>query len=137
MTHYKLTEKTKDIGYAVLHRIELIEDCKWGKKGDKGGWIEKQSNLTGDAWVYGDAWVSGNAEVFGDARVYGDALVYGDARVYGDAWEQSPLQIKGSKHYLNECKEGYLKIGCIEKSFTDWQEHFEEIGKNNGYTESK
>ena len=107
MTHYKLTEKTKDIGYAVLHRIELIEDCKWGKKGDKGGWIEKQSNLTGDAWVS------------------------------GDAWEQSPLQIQGSKHYLNECKKGYLKIGCIEKSFTDWQEHFEEIGKNNGYTEKQ
>ena len=30
--------------------------------GDLGGWVEKESNLRGDAWVHGDA------------QVYGDAL---------------------------------------------------------------
>ena len=72
-------------------------------KGEPGGWIEKESNLSGDAWVYGnamvsgdarvcgnarvcgDAWVSGNAMVYGDARVYDNARVCGDARVYGNA----------------------------------------------------
>ena len=44
-------------------------------KGELGGWIEKESNLSGDAWV------SGNAKVYGDAEVYGDAKVYGDAEV--------------------------------------------------------
>ena len=47
-------------------------------KGELGGWIEKESNLSGNAWV------SGDAKVYGDAKVSGDALVSGDARVYGD-----------------------------------------------------
>jgi hypothetical protein len=65
MTPYKLTEETKQINNLLLHRIELTEDCEWGKKGDKGGWIEKEINLTGDAWVSGDALVYGNAQVYG------------------------------------------------------------------------
>ena len=32
-------------------------------KGELGGWIEKESNLSGNAWV------SGNAKVYGDALV--------------------------------------------------------------------
>jgi hypothetical protein len=107
MTPYKLTEQTRQIDGILLHRIELTEDCEWGKKGDVGGWIQKTTNLTEDAWVS------------------------------GDAWEQSPLQIQGSKHFFNESKKGYLKIGCIEKSFTEWQEQFEEIGKEHGYTDEQ
>ena len=77
MTKYKLTDETKTLpNGVVLRRIELTEDCRWGKAGDKGGWIEKESNLQGNAWVFGDA------EVFGDAKVSGYAEVYGNVRVY-------------------------------------------------------
>lgn len=122
---YKLTEETKTIGSITLHRIELIKDCRWGSKGDKGGWIQKEINLQQGAWV------SGNA------KVYGDAQVSGNAWVYGDAWEFSPLQIQGTKHYFNICKIGYIKIGCIEKSIDDWEKQFEQIGKEKGYTKEQ
>ena len=128
---YKLTEETKTIGSITLHRIELIKDCRWGSKGDKGGWIQKEINLQQGAWVYG------NAQVYGDAKVYGDAWVSGNAQVYGDAWEFSPLQIQGTKHYFNICKIGYIKIGCIEKSIDDWEKQFEQIGKEKGYTKEQ
>ena len=140
---YKLTEETKTIGSITLHRIELIKDCRWGSKGDKGGWIQKEINLQQGAWVsgnakvYGDAWLYGDAKVYGDARVYGNAWVSGDAQVYGDAWEFSPLQIQGTKHYFNICKIGYIKIGCIEKSIDDWEKQFEQIGKEKGYTKEQ
>lgn len=44
-------------------------------KGDLGGFVEKESNLShdGKAWVCGDAKVWGNAEVCGDAEVWGNA----------------------------------------------------------------
>ena len=42
-------------------------------KGELGGWIEKESNLSGNAWVYD------NALVFGNAKVYDNALVFGNA----------------------------------------------------------
>ena len=56
-------------------------------KGELGGWIEKESNLSGNAWV------SGNARVYGNADVYGNAWVSGNAEVYGNAW------VKSSKDY--------------------------------------
>ena len=51
-------------------------------KGELGGWIEKESNLSGDAWV------SGDAKVYGDAWVYGDAKVKSseDYCVYKNTW---------------------------------------------------
>ena len=107
MTPYKLTKETKIINSITLHRIELTKDCNWGKKGDKGGWIEKESNLRENAWVS------------------------------GDAWKVSPLQIQGTKHYFNIYKKGYIKIGCIVKSIEDWEKQFEQIGKEHGYTEEQ
>lgn len=137
MKHYKLTEETLLINLTKLHRIELNIDCKFGNVGDKGGWIENEDNLSGDAWVYGNARVYGDARVSGNARVYGDAWVYGNAEVYGDAWEKSPLQIQGTKHFINECENGFIKIGCKVKPINEWINEFEKIGKENGYTEKE
>ena len=91
---YKLTDETKEWAWRILHRIEALKDFGNVKAGDKGGWIEKEDNISqdGDCWVYDDACVCGNARVYGDAHVYDDAWVYGnacvcdDARVYDDAW---------------------------------------------------
>ena len=132
MKHFKLTaEKIVNAFGVNLFRIELTIDCKWGKAGDKGGFIEKEENISGDAWVYGNAWV------YGDAQVYGNARVYGYAWVYGDAWEKSPLQIQGTRHFICMPKVGFLKIGCIELSINDWGDRFKDIGNENGYTESE
>ena len=95
MTKYKLTNETIKIDNIILYRIELIEDCKWGNKGDKGGYIEKIENLYGDAWVSGDAWVFGNARVYDNARVFGDAWVSGDARVSGNARVYDNAMVSG------------------------------------------
>ena len=35
---------------------------QWAKVGDKGGYIENEDNLSGDAWVSGNARVYGNAD---------------------------------------------------------------------------
>ena len=130
--HFKLTNETIINAFGItLFRIELTIDCKWGKIGDKGGFIEKKSNLTGNTWVYGDA------QVYGNARVYGDAQVYGDAWVSGDAWGKSPLQIQGTKHFVNFCAKGKLKIGCHELSLDVWLKKFTTIGKENGYTDKE
>jgi len=80
---YKLTEETKDFYGTTLYRIEAVESFDNVKAGEKGGWIEKEDNLSqeGDCWVYDDARVCGNAWVYGDAQVCNDARVCGNARV--------------------------------------------------------
>ena len=84
---YKLTEETLEIDGHVLNRIIALRDFGKVKKGDIGGWIEGQENLShdDDCWVYGNAKVYGDAEVYGNAKVCGEAKVYGEAEVYGNA----------------------------------------------------
>ena len=93
MKKYKFTEETIYVDGRTLYRIEALRDFANVKKGDKGGFVEKESNLSqyGDCWIYDNAKVFGNAEVYDDAKVYefaivqGNAQVYGHARVYGNA----------------------------------------------------
>ena len=84
---YKLTEETLEIEGHVLNRIIALRDFGEVKKGDLGGFIEKESNLSHDwtCWIYNDAVVRGNAMVYGNAKVYGNAEVYGNATVCGNA----------------------------------------------------
>ena len=71
---YKLTDKKffHELN-KELWQIEALCDFGNVEKGDKGGWIEKESNLDND--VCGDAWVWGNAEICGNAEVCGDAEI--------------------------------------------------------------
>ena len=84
---YKLTEETIIVNDKSLYRIEALKDFSNVRKGDKGGFIENENNLTqyGKCWVYDNAEVSGNAKVSGNAIIHEDAKVYGDARIYGYA----------------------------------------------------
>lgn len=62
---YEFTEETMLVGERLLHRIKALRDFGDVRKGDIGGWIEGQENLShdDDCWVYGNARVYGKAEV--------------------------------------------------------------------------
>ena len=101
---YEITDETIVIDCHILHRIKALTKFGWVKKGDLGGWIEKEENLSqyckcwisGDAKVYGDAKVFGNAQVYGNVMVFGSAKIFDDARVYGDATVCSNAQVFGN-----------------------------------------
>ena len=80
---YKLTDETINLCGKKLFRIKALKDFEDVKKGDKGGFIEDEHNLShdGNSWVYGNAMVDGNAMVYGDACVYGDAWVCGNIKI--------------------------------------------------------
>ena len=80
-----------------LHRIIALKDFGNVKKGDLGGFIEKENNLSqeGNCWVYGEAEVFGNAQVDENARIYENAKVYGDAWVYGNAGITDDAKVYG------------------------------------------
>ena len=107
---WEFTGETKICFGITLKRIRATVEFKLKcgiviGKGELGGWIEKESNLYGDAWVYGDASVYGNASVSGNASVYGNAIVYGNASVsgnaivYGNASVSGNASVKSSKDY--------------------------------------
>ena len=95
----------------TLYRIRALRDFGDVKKGDLGGCIAYEGNLShyGDCWVYGrakvydnakvygNAWVYGNAEVFDNAEVYGNAMVYGNlCWVYGNARVYQGARVYGN-----------------------------------------
>jgi NDP-sugar pyrophosphorylase family protein len=108
-----------------LFRIKALRNFSDVKKGDIGGYVEKEYNLShyGDCWIYGDAivanyarvydnaWVLGNAKVYNNATIAGSALVFGDARVYGNAKVRGNAQVYGNaKVYGDALVNGYASI---------------------------
>ncbi len=75
MKKFELTsEFITNIFGTKLFRIKALVEFGNVKKGEFGGYVEKEENLSQD----GNAWVCGNAKVCGDAKVYGNAWVYGN-----------------------------------------------------------
>lgn len=65
----------------VLFRIESLKDFSGIRKGDLGGYIQSDKNLSHE----GNCWVYDNAKVYDNARVRDDASVSKEAEVYGKA----------------------------------------------------
>lgn len=100
MKKYKLTGETKLWFDKTLYRIRALIDIKEQgvKKGDLGGWVETEENLSHDgaAWVGGLAVVCDAAQVCDGALVSDSALVYDAARVSGSAQVCGGAQVSGA-----------------------------------------
>lgn len=141
---YKLTEESINYLCRTLYRIEALKDFGDVKKGDKGGYVESENNLSqeGDCWIYNNAkvydnakvWVNakiynsakifdsakvwGKVEVSGNAKVFGDALVMGRAKVYGNIQVCGNAKVWGrTKVYGNVQVYGDAKIGHKAKVY--------------------
>ena len=129
MKKFELTaEFVTNVFGKKLFRIKALVAFGNVEKGELGGFIEKEDNLShdGDAWVYGNAQVSGDARVYGNAQVFGNALVSGNARVYGNAWVFGNAQVSDDADYavvkgfgrcfrtttFFRCKDKILRVQC-------------------------
>ena len=85
---YEITNESKVIKvydwYVQVFRIRALKDFGDVKKGDLGGWIESEDNLSheGNCWIYDDAIVCNMAEVRDNAKVCGNSSVFRGAKVY-------------------------------------------------------
>lgn len=78
---YELTEEAMKIEGKVLHRIRALKDFGDVEKGDLGGWIESETNLSqeGNCWIYDHAVVIENAKIWDSAVVKGVSLIKDNA----------------------------------------------------------
>lgn len=104
---YKLTKECKREGVRVLYRIEALKDFCDVERGDKGGWVESERNLSQD----GNAWIYDDAEVFGKACVVDDARVRNKAKVFGTAVICNKAQIyDNARIYYQAVVQDHVKI---------------------------
>ena len=132
----------------VLFRIKALRDFVDVKKGDIGGYVQSEANLShdGDCWVYDDAKVYGDAEVsgkamvydkakvFGDAEVSDNALVYNRAWVYGNDIVTKPVIFMVLPEHNITMTDNSVSIDCEQHSLEYWLKHYKKIGKNYEYT---
>ena len=108
MKKYKMTDEIILVNGIILHRIISLKKYGIIPKGRKGGFIEKESNLsqTGTAWVANDAKIYGNALVSENACVAGNAEVFNNAKIKGYA------VIDGMAHIYENAKVCYYSHIC-------------------------
>lgn len=127
--HYELTSEFKvNVLGIKLFRIRCIKKVKNIEVGELGGWIEKESNLSGNAWVSGNAKVFGDAQVYDNAKVFGNVRVYGDAQVYDNACVSGNAWVSGDADYC--C---FQKFGSRGGTMTVFREKDNMIKINCGY----
>ena len=104
---YKLTDETILHKSKTLYRIEALRDFNDVKKGDKGGFIECEDNLSQE----GNCWIYDNAKVFNNAIVRDNACVYDIAEVYGNAKVAMNAMVYDMANISDDARiESYAKV---------------------------
>lgn len=122
---YILTEETKEVGGHILHKIQAVRDFGDVQKGDLGGWVESEENLSHD----GDCWISGNGRVSSNARIGVNAYI-SSPRSY---FVQGPI---GSRDdfltcYLDKDKKIYAVTGCFSGTLEEFEKKVKETHGSN------
>jgi len=83
MNKFELTKESKEFHGRTLYRIRALKDFSNIKKGDLGGWVEKEENLSqkGNCWIYDEAKIFDNACALNSACVLNNVCVLNNACV--------------------------------------------------------
>ncbi|HHV3310727.1 TPA: polymer-forming cytoskeletal protein [Streptococcus agalactiae] len=114
-----LKDDTIEVAGKTLFRIKALISFKDIRKGEIGGYVEAERNLsqsdnawvTGNAWVCDDACVTGNARVSDNAWVTGNAWVCDDACVTGNARVSDNACVTGNAWVCDDaCVTGNARV---------------------------
>ena len=120
MKKYKLTDNKINGLFQIQALIDIPEYEI--KKGDLGGFIESESNLSHN----GNAWVSDNALVYGNATVCGNAII----KQTKDYMTIGPI---GDNRHITITKSNKMvHAGCFNKSFEEFKEAVDKKYKGEG-----
>lgn len=75
MNKYELTDDVKHCFNTKVYRIKALRDGKFFNKGELGGYVESEDNLS----QVGECWIGDNAIAFNESYISGSAYVYGNA----------------------------------------------------------
>lgn len=110
---YKLSDKTKLLEDGIcVHRIIALRQFGSILKGEEGGWVESESNLShsGCCWIYGDAVVAGDSVVTDSACIKGHAIVSGESRISGFAVVEDDARVYNSAVSERSNIQGFAQI---------------------------
>ena len=76
---FELTSESKEFNGVTVFRIRALKAFANVKKGDLGGWVEREGNLAqeGRAWIYNQACAYGDAFISGRSFISGYSVYSG------------------------------------------------------------
>lgn len=93
-----LIDQSREFHNSTIYRIRALKDIdEYIKKGDIGGWVESENNLSHE----GTCWIDNNATVCEKARVKDDAYVYDNAMICGHAIISDNAKVSGNAYVHN------------------------------------
>lgn len=110
--HFIMTKESKTVKGIKLYRIEATADLPSLniKKGDKGGFIEKESNLDNFSWVADNATVYNNAKILHGSIVKGNATVHDSAVLDVNTIIDGDAEISGTAHLKESFIADFAKV---------------------------
>jgi hypothetical protein len=115
--------------------VKLGDGVKLGDRVTLGPWVKLGDGVTLGNWVkLGDGVTLGDGVKLGNRVTLGHGVTLGDD---GKEFKWSPLQIQGSRHLLYVAGPNIIGIGCMQKTAAWWNEHYEAVGRKEGYEESQ
>lgn len=151
MRKYILTDETKERNGITFHRIQAVRSFGNVEEGEKGGWIEKEENLSheGDCWVFGNARVSEDTEISGNAVIWRNAEISGNTEILentvilGNAMVESkrdyicfsPIgsRLRSTTFYKTRDGAIHVRCGCFSGSIEEFQKQVAETHGTNKF----
>lgn len=116
-----------------LFRIKALVKFGDVKKGELGGFVEKEENLE----HYGNAWVYGDAQVYGYALVHGDEEVSGNAEVSGNQMHATVKgfgsQYRNTTFFITRDRNICVNCGCFSGTLEQFRAKVKETHKDTKY----
>jgi hypothetical protein len=100
---YRLTDERIEFDGRILFRIEALRNFGIVQKGELGGFVESEKNLShaGDCWLFQNtkackkAWICENGRMFDESSATGSAKLFGSGVLSGQAKISSSDRIGG------------------------------------------
>lgn len=133
MKKFELTTESIYLLGTKLFRIKALVTFGCVKKGELGGFVEKEENLdhTGSAWIFG------NAKVYGNARVYRDEEVSGNAEVSGNQMHATVKgfgsQYRNTTFFITRDRNICVNCGCFSGTLEQFRAKVKETHKDTKY----
>jgi hypothetical protein len=133
MKKFELTTESIYLLGIKLFRIKALVTFGCVKKGELGGFVEKEENLdhTGSAWIFG------NAKVYGNALVHGDEEVSGNAEVSGNQMHATVKgfgsQYRNTTFFITRDRNICVNCGCFSGTLEQFRAKVKETHKDTKY----
>ena len=127
MKKFELTTESIYLLGIKLFRIKALVTFGCVKKGELGGFVEKEENLdhTGSAWIFGNAKVYGNEEVSGNAEVSGNQM-HATVKGFGSQYRNTTFFITRDRNICVNC-------GCFSGTLEQFRAKVKETHKDTKY----